>query len=637
MKVKRCIGYGILGLASVILVLGIGIVSSAKGSYHEAPMLAAMVKEGKLPPVGERLPVEPAVVQPVEKIGQYGGTWRTAFTTYAPLLLATYEPLLRWDRNLEEVIPNIARDWKVSSDGTTYTFYLRKGMKWSDGEPFTADDVVFWYEDVLLNKELTPSIQPWFMAGGKPGHVEKIDAYTFKVIFSKPNATFLEAMASAYQGQPLVRYPKHYLKQFHPRYTSKDQLEKLVKQEKFDTWYQLFAQKADMYANPDLPVLTAWQLRTKPGATRLIAERNPYYWKVDPNGNQLPYLDRVTVDIVQDSQAVTFKALSGEIDMQYYGVATPDIPVLMEGREKGDYHVMLIRIIGDINWANLYLNLNVKDPVLNKLFHNKDFRIALSLAIDRNEINDALCFGKAEPRQPMPLKGTPYYLPEYEEYAKRYIEYDPKKANELLDKVGLAKRDAQGYRLGPDGKTLSLTIEVAPGYGVMGRDDAAVMVKDYFEKVGLKTAVQVRSPELYTVRAMSGEYQLGVDPRGGGFNPLIDCGQVVPTSQMTKWGPLYGTWYATGGKQGVEPPQEIKRLRELYEKALVTIDTNKRKQLVGEIWKLHGENMWVIGILGYPWQPCIIKNNFKNMKQFYVTNEALGFGHLNPEQFYIEK
>jgi len=553
----------------------------------------------------------------------------------SPFMLTAYAPLLRWDGNGKSIISNIAKSWQVTDNGKSFTFYLRKGIKWSDGKPFTADDILFWYKDVILNDELTPVKPIWMKVGDDLGKLERLSAYTVRFTFSKPNGLFLEYIASS-SGEAVCRYPKHYLMQFHPGYNSKGNIEALTKKEGFDTWFKLFLSKADMSSNPDIPVLTAWQLRTKPGAARLVAERNPYYWKVDTEGNQLPYIDRLVVDIVQSADLITFKALSGEIDMQYYGLPTTDFPVLMEGRGKGGYSIMPAQSAGGTAAACLYLNQNVKDPVLRSLFENRKFRIALSLSINRDEINEFAYAGRSEPRQPVPSKYSPYYNPRYEQFARSYIEYDPKRANELLDEIGLTKKDSQGYRLRSDGKPLSITIEFFETIGTTMADICELLV-NYLKAVGIKAAHKPEGRELWLTRVTSGQHEAVVYGISGGFSPLAESMFHFPVANNCYWAPLYGTWYASGGKSGEEPKGEIKKLLDLYEEGRTTVNAKKRTEIVEQVFKLHSENLWLIGMVSYaPW-PCVVKNNFRNVKEFVVTNEMRGIGYIHPEQFFFKK
>ncbi|HPC77672.1 MAG TPA: ABC transporter substrate-binding protein, partial [bacterium] len=530
--------------------------------FSEAPQLADLVKQGKLPSVEKRLSEEPAVVEPIEEIGQYGGSLQGPHLGRSPQYTRiTYEPLVRWNLETDKVIPNVAKSWKISNGGKVITFYLRKGMKWSDGEPFTADDIIFWYEDITLNKDLTPVFPAWLIAGGKPGKVEKVDNYTVRFVFDVPYTFLLQRIAS---GQDCYA-PKHYLKKFHPKYTSMDEIMKQAKEEGFDAWYKLFSTKATRWQNKALPVVTAWKVITPLSDAVFTAERNPYYWKVDPAGNQLPYIDKIVWTLSPDREVRVMKHISGEASIGYYDTFESDYTIVMENQQKGGYRV-LKWLPALTNVGTLFINQNVKDPVLKKLFTNVQFRRALSLAINRNEIAQLIYSGNATPRQAVPFKGSPYYE---ERFEKSYIEYNPKKASQMLDQVGLAKRDKDGYRIGPDGKTLEILIEVLPGIGP--EPDIAEMIKGYFRNVGLKVSVKTEETSLWVTRAKAGEQQIGLYASAGAYYPLLDPVWFFPVSDFCYWAPLCGLWYSSNGKSGEEPSGEIKQLLNVYDQAVLAV------------------------------------------------------------------
>jgi ABC-type transport system substrate-binding protein len=373
-------------------------------AYKEAPPLAALVREGKLPPVEQRLPRNPVAVTPVEKVGKHGGAWRAgllggADTSWLNRTIG-YEGLVRWDPQWTQVIPNIAESFTASPDAKEYTFKLREGHRWSDGQPFSADDILFWYEDVSLNKELTPS------RGNNPPTVEKIDGYTVKFKFERPDGFFLQNLARG--GGAYTAFPAHYLKQFHKRHNTTN-LDQLIQENGADGWVRLFQTKGAsipgtpydaVWQNKDLPTLNAWYLTTPYGAgNRVVAERNPYYFKVDPEGNQLPYLDRVVYDVAQDAQVLVLKALNGELDMQDRHIATTqNRAVFVDNAQRGGYR-FFETIPDSSNEAGIYLNWTHKDPVMRRIIQDKDFRIGLSHAIDRQEIIDVVYVGQGEPYQ----------------------------------------------------------------------------------------------------------------------------------------------------------------------------------------------------------------------------------------------
>jgi len=384
--------------------------------FNEAPALRTKVAAGELPPVEERLPREPVVMIPVEEVGQYGGTWKRGWTGPSDASGLTgklmKQQLIKWNREATKIIPNIAKGWEVSEDRRVYTFYLREGMKWSDGEPFTADDYVFYHDDYLLNKEVYPVYPQFLMAGGEPAKVEKVNDYTVRFRFATPYVNFLETI----MGQYGLYAPKHYLKQFHPRYTSMDELEKMMKEEGFTSWSQLYLSKrpanhGEVY-NPDLPCIWAWIPVNDLTTQRFIMERNPYFWKVDTEGNQLPYIDRVANELVESTEMIVFKAMSGELDFQARHIMFKDYVLFKENEEKGDYRVLVWEAVDGGN-PHLKLNLTCKDPVLRKIFEDKRFRFALSLAINRPEINEFCWLGMAKPRQASITPTGRYYSREW--------------------------------------------------------------------------------------------------------------------------------------------------------------------------------------------------------------------------------
>ena len=452
-------------LATVLLSTGMAFAQD----YKEAPMLAEQVAAGTLPPVAERLPENPLVVEPFESVGQYGGTWRLVMNSPSDIatLVRTigYENFTRsvtWQPGMEQkdivpdVIMNVAEKVDVNEDGSEYTFHLRKGHKWSDGEPYTADDVMFWYEDVYSNEELFPSKPTWSVRNDKPLVVEKIDEQTVKFIFGGPNGLLLQYMATPANdvepNQPFT-YPRHYMEQFHPKFNENAAAEATAGGS--EGWVQNFHAKADAWRNPDLPRLNPWIVTQGIGqgdGAQVIAERNPYYFKVDSEGNQLPYIDRVTVDIISDAQVTLLKAANGDFDMvdSYVGfVTTPENKgTFFDNQEKGGYNFYEV-LPNRANLMIISLNLTHKDPVMRETFQNKLFRQALSTAINRDEIIELVWLGQGRPYQKVERPESPLFD---EEMATQFTTFDIAKANQMLDEAGFTEKNAEGIRLMSDGQ-----------------------------------------------------------------------------------------------------------------------------------------------------------------------------------------
>ncbi len=605
-------------------------------SFSEAPVLSKLVEEGKLPPVEERLPDEPAVVEPVEEIGQYGGTWRRAALSPVDTMIHIrlgYEPLVRWARDGKTIIPNLCTSWEIEEDGKVYTFHLRKGIKWSDGEPFTADDIMFWYEDILLNEDLTPSFPTWLAPGGIPVKVEKVDDYTVKFIFASSYSLFLEYLAGPDTGT-YVQNPKHYLKQFHPKYTPEEELAALTKEAGFEFWYQLFGDKNVPYTNPDLPTLRPWVLRSEPTAVWVVAERNPYYWKVDPQGNQLPYIDKIAWDMVQNTQMITMKAVQGELDMQGRNLSFSDYTLLMENRDKGDYRVL--------PWdegkagSAVFFNQNYKeDEYTASLLRDVQFRKALSLAINRDEINQLIFLGQAPPTYDM----FPFDSLRNDPEIRSLYEYNVDEANRLLDELGLTEKDRDGFRLRPDGNPIQLTISVDIGYAI--HPDVMELVANYWSKVGIKTALEIISGELWYTRMQSNIHQVAdetVEFNKNCFALTYAVSTIVPYGANTCWCPLWALWYQSGGKGGEEPIGDALKLIFIFDQIKVTIDPQERDKLTEEMLRIWAKNLWVVPTAGGYNMPVVVKNNFRNVpEKASLAYPLCSPGYLNPEQFFLKQ
>jgi len=600
--------------------------------FNEAPMLRVKVAAGKLPPVEERLPEEPLVAKPIEEIGQYGGVWRQAHMGTRDRWQNSYwlrEPLIRWNKDYTDFVPNVAKDWKFSEDGKSITFFLRKGIKWSDGFPFTADDFMFWWNEIILNDELTPVKPASFKVGGELGTLEKLDDYTIRFSFTGPYPTILEELVWYNCGAP-----KHYLKLFHPKYTSMDKIKKIMKKEGFDLWIDLFGSKSDWLNNPGCPQIDAWIPQNTQDKPIQIFERNPYYWKIDTEGNQLPYIDYIRRTLVGDIETIVLKAIAGEVDLQSRRIrGLSNYPLVMENQEKGDYRVIQCISLGK-NYATIYFNFHHKDSVLRKLFRDKRFRIALSIAINREEISSLLYMGLAVPSQAICAKGSPWYE---EKFAKIYTEYDPERANKILDEIGLKWDKNHEYRLRPDDKRLSFVNLVNTSWPAENVE-IQELIKGYWKKIGIQVAVKPADRALYDTRVSAAEHDIAsYQARMGscGFSPL-KSEYVFPKHAHIGWAPMWGLWFASNGKAGEEPPEKVKYLMEIYNKALSEPSPERKISLLKEAIKIFAENLWIIGVVQEAPQAefCIVKNNFRNVP------EPLPYGvtpWCHTAQFFIKK
>ena len=603
-------------------------IGFAFAQYNEAPMLAEMVSAGDLPAVEERLPSNPMVIEPLEQIGTYGGTLNRALVGPADgngwRTIAT-DALFEWEMGAAVPIPSLAASATTNEDNTVHTITLREGLKWSDGQPFTADDIVFYYEAVLLTEELgaVARNQTWRSVAGTPTEVVKVDDITVEFRFGAPFALLQQLFA--YYGDEMLM-PKHYMSQFHPDFTDEAALQEAIDEAGVDDWTQLFIQKYNVFLNPDLPVMNPWKVDIAFPANQMVATRNPYYWKVDTEGNQLPYIDEIVTDLIEEAQAITLRASAGDIDFQYRHIRFSDISLLVENAEANGYQVL--RWADTTGWFSLYMNQSHADPVMRELMQNIDFRAGLSHAIDRNTMNEILYLGTGEISHAAGLAGDPYFV---EGFGQRFLEYDVDLANELLDNAGLSERDAEGYRLRPDGERLRLTISTYPFETGASSVDGYEIVAQNWEAIGVQTIVDLKERALWTDYVTANEHDVaGYLTASVLWN--INPTWYVPTNTNTYWAPLYGAYYSSGGTAGEEPPELYKRLQDLYDELTVTMDPDKNLELGQEILRIHDENVFMIGTVKTPFQPVIVNNDLVNVVKDGVADFRLR--HEGQSKFY---
>jgi peptide/nickel transport system substrate-binding protein len=605
----------------------------ATSKYKEAPTLAEQVKAGKLPAVEQRLPKNPKVITPNEKVGVYGGRWRSGMLgkSDTPWLSRTIgnDPLLRWAPDIKSVLPNLAEKWEISSNGLEYTFYLIQGVKWSDGTPLTADDFMYWYEDVILSDDLTKVKPTWIKSAGKVGKLVKVDQFVVKFVFESPNGLLIRNLAG---GSGNFWQPAAYMKQWHIKY-NKDKVEAAVKELKMQDWMALYALRNDQWANPDRPTTNGWMIiQGTTDTSQVLARRNPYYWKVDTEGNQLPYIDETQYPIVDKIDALVLKALNGEVDMMDRNIATPDNKaVFTDNKAKGGYDFFTVKTAFECPCVVAF-NLNHKDPGIKEVFMKKDFRIAMSYAINRKEIIDTLYVGDGSPSQPAPLPESPHY---HERLEKQYTEYDVAKANKLLDDLGL-KKGSDGFRLRLDGKPLFFTIECALAFEPWPQ--TLEMLVKYWKAVGVNCTSKSYERALFYQRKAAYDHDAGVWTGADSMQVVMDPRWSLPFSNESIYGIAWADWWNSGGKLGEEPPDAAKQQQKLYETLVSTPDDAKQKEIMKQILDIAADNFWCMGISRYYKGYGIIKNNFKNLpKEVWAWHLCNSPAQTMPEQYYFAK
>lgn len=616
--------------------------SAMAQDYKQAPELDALVSSGALPAVAERVSANPRVLTPVESVGKYGGTFRGGmvggndrnmlFTYFG------YEGLLAWDADWTgDVHPNIATGYTASADSRSFTFTLREGMKWSDGSPFTADDVAFFIEDILPDEKLFPTKPGWLTVEGELPSIAVISPTEFAISWSKPNGLFILNAASVY-GVQLALLNKAYCSQFLPKYNENADAEAVAAGAA--GWAEHMVAKCgvgieaiERWRNPERPVLEAWKIVDPyvAGATRVTFERNPYYWKVDTDGNQLPYIDDLSIGVNAESQTLLLSVLAGEIDYEVrHTTNTTNLPVIAEGVEQGDYRISPRESrVGNV--MTISVNLNSQDATKAPIFQNKDFRIALSHALDRQAIIDTIYLGQSTPQQVSPREGTPYYN---ERLATQYLEYDVEQANALLDSIGLDKRGGNGMRLAPDGSPLVVNVAAVTALGNMA--DAAELFVQYWQAVGVDARFTAMDRTRFYEEKTASQHDIVVwGATSGGIDVFIDPRDYFPFSTESNFAIEWAKNYIGDG--GVEPPDYVKEQWALYDQIKATSVPEEQNELFQRLLEITADQFYQIGIGTAVPLYSIAKNNLGNVPDGTPTGWIHPDpGTLNTEQFYFK-
>jgi peptide/nickel transport system substrate-binding protein len=586
--------------------------------FQEPPMLAQLVSEGKLPPAEERLPENPFVIDGIDGVGNHGGTMRKPKRGQADGSARSHaiaRGLLNINHELK-MHAYMAEAWEVSADATEWTFHLRKGTRWSDGAPFTAADVQFWYDDLILNREFTsaPSKDFSSIVDGEivPGELTVADDHTFTFKFARPYALF-NLKGRITLGIPAA--PKHFLSPYHPAYADKAALDALVKAAGRDTWTQLLADKNDPNLTPELPSHEPWVNENVWTDEITYLVRNPYYWSVDSAGQQLPYLDKVSYRDAGNAEVALMWGVNGEVDCdtRAFGVWA-NYTVLKENEAKGDYTVQL----WDQPWTYAaYFNTTCKDKRLRELFSQRDFRIAVSHCVDRDEMREMLYDGYCVNRQHVPPKTSPFY---YEKLANAYLEYDPDKANALLDALGYAERDADGYRLWKDGSAeriafvcLSTVVEASP------RD---LMLIDYLKGIGLEMLYKGVDRSLSIEMHQSNEVQMTTGEGARCVVPLADPQDWTKYTNIDDrpWINAYTAWYMDPSHPIAEKPPEghwIWKIWGYWEELQRTPDEPTQVELFHKLLDVFYEELPYPSFFGDFPRPILVKNGLKGIREKY--------------------
>jgi peptide/nickel transport system substrate-binding protein len=626
-------------LATATLCMLAGFAFSAHSQPEEPPLLQEAVKSGTLPPMAKRLPQVPFRVdfESTGRVkGKYGGDLRMLMARDRDIRMMVvygYARLVAYNEKLE-FVPDIVERY-VNRGDREFTFHLRVGHRWSDGTPFTSEDFRYYWEDVVNHKMLSPAGLPQsLMVDGKGPKVSFPDAHTVRYAWDGPNPLFLPALAGP---SPLFIYrPSHYLKQFHAKHIGEERAKALAEAVKARNWAGMHNKKDEQYRfdNPDLPTLEPWINTTPLPTTRFVLLRNPYFHHVDPAGMQLPYIDRVIINLASD-KLVPAKTGAGESDLQARYLRFDDYTFLKQGEERNGYKVRLWRTVKGAQIA-LHPNLNAADPGWRDLLRDVRFRRALSLGINREEINEVIYFGLVEPSNNTVLPQTPLFEKRFRD---AWTKFDLKHANALLDQIGLSKRNDQGIRLMSDGRPLEIVVDTA---GESTEEtDVLELIRDSWRKLGIALFTRPLQREVFRRRVFSGQSIMSVWPGLTNGIPTADMSpeELAPLKQEQLQWPQWGNYVESKGKGG-EPPAlpEVRELLSLFEAWRGSGDRTERARIWQRMLEIHAEQQFTIGTVTGNLQPVVIGNDVRNVpaEGLYNWDPGAYFGIYRPDTFWFD-
>jgi peptide/nickel transport system substrate-binding protein len=631
---------------------GAELSSAHPTAFQEAPSLARLVTRGKLPPVAERIGSDPLVITPLRRIGRYGGTIRRASRGSADVqnpirFAAGPDSPLFWDAAHTAVRPNIAKGFELRDGARVLILHLRRGMRWSDGAPFTADDFVFWYDDIVNCPALTPNSLG--LAVSAFGHIaiRALDAYTVEYRSPAPNPLLVERLAGGGELSGLSiepahadgwsgYAPRHYLAQFHPRYVPEEELVTIARRSSIDGWAPLFRSRMNWLMNADLPVLTPWTVvkGSEIDKDPFVLERNPYSIWVDTAGNQLPYADRI-VHVRRSAAEIAAGAAAGEYDYQDRHLQASELPVLMANRERGGYRVHVDRDEG----GTLGLRLNLayqQDLEIGALLRNVQFRRALSLGIDREAINRTFFAGMGTPSASLPADHNRYFPGAA--WRTKWATLDILLANALLDDLGLSRRDAEGYRLRGDGSgRIRLVFEAsAINFDYLGVGRA---IKEDWTRIGIDLDIREVDATDTVRRIVANEVQLTASTVSSDdvfIFPDLVIPYVVRGSGLI--GIPYARWRLSDGREGLKPFRELNELMEQWQRGYSAPREEDRIRVGKEILATHVDQVFSIGIISMgpsPFGLRLAKETLGNVPSRVVRSVSVRDLAL-PQTFYFE-
>ena len=627
------------GAAALAAVLALAVLLAGHARGEEPPFLAADVASGKLPPLAQRLPSAPLVVdvqRPGWTVGRYGGDVHTLMAKDRDIRMMSvygYARLVGYDEKLR-LVPDILLGVD-NVDSRIFTLHLRPGHKWSDGKPFTSADFRYYWEDVANDKDLSPFGLPRALLVHDQGpKFEVLDATTVRYTWPEPNPQFLPALAAP---SPLYIYrPAHYLRQFHARTVGVEKANAIAVAAGSRNWIGYF-QKLDeqfRFDNPDLPTLEPWMNTTPLPTTRFVLVRNPYFHRVDRAGRQLPYIDRIIVNITDD-KLIPARTGAGNVDIQARYLRFDNYTFLKQGEERNRYHVYLWeKSLG--SQIALYPNLNAQDPQWRKLMRDVRFRRALSLGINRHEVNEVVYFGLGKESGNTVLQRSPLYRPEFR---AAWTQFDVKQANALLDAIGLTQRDDTGLRLLPDGRPMELIVDTA---GESTEEtDVLELIRDSWRKLGIALFPRPSQREVFRKRVFSGMSVMSIwsGLNNGIPTPEMSPAELAPTTQEQLQWPMWGQYYEQNRRGGEAPDlPDAEELVRLNHEWGMTSSPEEREKIWRRMLAIQADQVYTIGIVARTLQPVVVRDSLRNVPAdgVYSWDPGAYFGVYHPDTFWFD-
>lgn len=581
----------------------------ADRSFGEAPLLAQRVAEGTLPPVSQRLAENPMVIVPVDEIGRYGGTLRRALTgdiVQTPGLIKTLvENLMDYERpGSGRTIHNLAESHVFEDEGRTAIFKIRRGVRWSDGAPFTVDDILFWYEDMTLNDDARSlsSFPSNFLVEGRPVQMSKVDDFTLEVTSHKPLGRILDLVSNYW-----IAYPKHILSPLHPRYNP-------------DASYEAFRDSttaAQLILKPGLPRLSPWVPAEWIRGQRAVYERNPYYFKVDSAGNQLPYADRLVFNIIPDSQVILLKFMNGEIDLFGRYAQVNMYATLKTAERDGKFK---LHFGAPVPASILYLNWDAPRAPFRNAIRDRRVRMALSHAINREEVSEIVYHGLLDPAG---FTYGPFSAYHDAGLTQTYAQYDPKKARALLDEAGLVDGDGDGFRELGDGSAFTITIDVIPGLGV----DVCELVAEQWRDIGIDVSLNISLRDILFPKRAAGNFEVF-------WWWSMPSDPAINRHQWAITGPNRPFWHRNAATDG---PEWLVDLSKWVEEVGVTVDPSVTRRKMERIRDVITEEVPILN-MGFVRPVWGASTRLGNVPERITTEDAY-MGWSRPvfhEQIYVK-